>query len=143
VKPSLHLTSTQRRLVFVVLALVLLAIGFGLVRRSDVPSDRLISLNDLAVRVGNHEVTEIRVANDGGRVVTRSGEVFTFYAGRDSILKLLSSFGVSPAAIAAVTGTVARPAADHWPADPLWPGDCLRLAAHGRPRRKSDDVLRA
>jgi cell division protease FtsH len=111
VKPSLRLTGPQRRLVFVALAIVLVAIGFGLFRRGDVPNERVISLNDLAVRVENHDVTEIRVVNDGGHVVTRSGEVMSFYAGRDSILKVLSSLGVSPAAIASVTFTVADPPA--------------------------------
>jgi cell division protease FtsH len=109
--PSLKLTATQRRLLVIGLALVLIAIGIGLVRRVDTPSERVISLNDLAQRVASHDVTEIRVTNDGGKVMTRSGEVLTFYAGRDSILKVLTNFGVSPAAIANVTFTVAEPPA--------------------------------
>ncbi len=109
--PSLKLTATQRRLLVIGLALVLIAIGIGLVRRVDSPTERVISLNDLAQRVASHDVTEIRVTNDGGKVLTRSGEVLTFYAGRDSILKVLTNFGVSPAAIANVTFTVAEPPA--------------------------------
>src|SRR5713226_1150265 len=109
--PSLKLTGVQRRLLVVALAAVLVAIGVGLLRRGDAPNERVISLNDLAQRVASHDVTEIRVTNDGGHVVTRSGEVLSFYAGRDSILKVLSSFGVSPTAIASVTFTVADPPA--------------------------------
>src|SRR5437879_5299532 len=109
--PSLKLTTTQRRLLVIGLALMLIAIGIGLVRRADIPSERVISLNDLAQRVVSRDVTEIRVTNDGGKVLTRSGEVLTFYAGRDSILKVLTNFGVSPAAIANVTFTVAEPPA--------------------------------
>jgi cell division protease FtsH len=97
--------------VFIALAVVLLAIGVGLLRRADAPSERVISLNELAQRVASHDVTEIRVTNDGGKVMTRSGEVLSFYAGRDSILKVLTNFGVSPTAIANVTFTVAEPPA--------------------------------
>src|SRR5438552_4689775 len=108
---NLKLTNTQRRLLVIGLALVLIAIGVGLLRRADAPSERVISLNELAQRVASHDVTEIRVTNDGGKVMTRSGEVLNFYAGRDSILKVLTNFGVSPAAIANVTFTVAEPPA--------------------------------
>jgi cell division protease FtsH len=108
---GLKLTSVQRRLLIVGLAVVLVAIGVGLLRRGDAPAERVISLNDLAQRVASHDVTEIRVANDGGKVMTRSGEVLNFYAGRDSILKVLTNFGVSPAAISSVTFTVADPPA--------------------------------
>src|SRR5438552_2396446 len=106
---NLKLTNTQRRLLVIGLALVLIAIGVGLLRRADAPSERVISLNELAQRVASHDVTEIRVTNDGGKVMTRSGEVLNFYAGRDSILKVLTNFGVSPAAIANVPFNVAAP----------------------------------
>ncbi len=108
---GLKLTGVQRRLLFIGLAIVLLAIGVGLLRRADSPSERVISLNEMAQRVASHDVTEIRVSNDGGKVMTRSGEVLSFYAGRDSILKVLTNFGVPPAAIANVTFTVAEPPA--------------------------------
>ncbi len=108
---GLKLTGVQRRLLFIGLAIVLLAIGVGLLRRADSPSERVISLNEMAQRVASHDVTEIRVTNDGGKVMTRSGEVLSFYAGRDSILKVLTNFGVPPAAIANVTFTVAEPPA--------------------------------
>jgi len=109
--PNLKITSVQRRLVYIALAVVLVAIGVGLLRRGDTPGERVISLNELAQRVASRDVTEIRVTNDGGKVLTRSGEVMTFYAGRDSILKVLTNFGVSPASIANVTFTVAEPPA--------------------------------
>jgi cell division protease FtsH len=108
---NLKLSTTQRRLLVIGLALVLIAIGVGLVRRADTPSERVISLNELAQRVASRDVTEIRVTNDGGKVLTRSGEVLSFYAGRDSILKVLTNFGVSPTAIANVTFTVSEPPA--------------------------------
>jgi cell division protease FtsH len=108
---NLKITGAQRRLVFIALAVVMLAIGVGLLRRGDTPSERVISLNELAQRVASRDVTEIRVTNDGGKVMTRSGEVLNFYAGRDSILKVLTNFGVSPASIANVTFTVAEPPA--------------------------------
>ncbi|MCA1645340.1 MAG: ATP-dependent zinc metalloprotease FtsH [Chloroflexi bacterium] len=108
---GLRLPGAQRRLLIVAVAVVLVAIGFGLLRRGDSPNERVISLNDLAQRVSSRDVTEIRVTNDGGHALTRSGESLSFYAGRDSILKVLTNFGVSPAAISNVTFTVADPPA--------------------------------
>jgi cell division protease FtsH len=109
--PKVRITGVQRRLVIIALAAVLVAIGVGLLRRGDVAAERVISLNDLAMRIENRDITEIRVTNDGGHVTTRSGEVLSFYAGRESILRVLTRFGVSPGAIANVTFTVADPPA--------------------------------
>ncbi len=108
---KVRFTPVQRRLALVGLVVVLVALGVGIMRRGDVSTERVISLNDLALRIESRDVTEIRVTNDGGRVMTRSGEVLSFYSGRDSVLKAMSSFGVSPAAIANVTFTVAEPPA--------------------------------
>ncbi len=101
------------RLVAVAAALVLAAIGFGLLRPGAGPADKPITLDALAVRVERGEVTEIRVADDGaGLARTRSGEALSFHTGRtQSILKILTSFGVTPDQLSNVAFTVADPPA--------------------------------
>ncbi|HLZ26680.1 MAG TPA: ATP-dependent zinc metalloprotease FtsH [Chloroflexota bacterium] len=93
-------------------ALVLVAIGFGLLRPGSSPPDKPITLDALTQRVESGDVTEIRVTDDGGVARTRSGEALSFHTGRgQSVLKVLSAFGVTPDQLANVTYTVADPPA--------------------------------
>jgi cell division protease FtsH len=101
----------QRRLLILALAVVMVAIGFGLLRRSDTPPIRTISLNDLAQRVESGDVTDIRVSGNGGQATTRSGEVVSFNVGQASLLKVLSNFGATPDELGKVSYTVADPPA--------------------------------
>ena len=100
------------RLLVLAAALVLVAIGFGLLRPGSGPADKPITLDALAQRVESGDVTEIRVTEDGGVARTRSGEVLSFHTGRtQSVLKVLSAFGVTPDQLANVNYTVADPPA--------------------------------
>ncbi|MGI9145403.1 MAG: ATP-dependent zinc metalloprotease FtsH [Chloroflexota bacterium] len=101
------------RLLVVAAALVLGAIGFGLLRPGATPTEKPITLDALALRVERGDVTEIRVTDDGGGVArTRTSEILSFHTGRSqSILKVLSSFGVTPDQLADVAYTVADPPA--------------------------------
>jgi cell division protease FtsH len=98
------------RLLVLAMALVLVAVGIGLLRPGGAPPDRPITLDALAQRVARGDVTEIRVTDDGGTARTRSGEVLSFHTGRtQSILKVLTSFGVTPDQLSDVAYTVADP----------------------------------
>src|SRR6266566_1251184 len=101
------------RLLVLAVALVLVVIGFGVLRPGAAPADKPITLDALALRVERGEVTEIRVTDDGGGVArTRTGEILSFHTGRtQSILKVLTSFGVTPDQLSNVAYTVADPPA--------------------------------
>src|SRR5579859_775000 len=100
------------RLLVLGAALVIVAIGFGLLRPGATAPDKPITLDVLAQRVENGDITEIRVTDDGGTARARSGELLSFHTGRtQSILKVLSAFGVSPEQLANVNYTVADPPA--------------------------------
>jgi cell division protease FtsH len=101
------------RLLVLAVALVLVVIGFGVLRPSGAPADKPITLDALALRVERGEVTEIRVTDDGGGAArTRTGEILSFHTGRtQSILKVLTSFGVTPDQLSNVAFTVADPPA--------------------------------
>jgi cell division protease FtsH len=99
---------------------MLVALGFGLLRRGDAPAARVISLSELARGVRSRDVTEIRVTSDGGDASTRSGEALRFSSGQQSILKVLANLGVSADTLASVSFTVADPPAP-------WAGWALTL----------------
>ncbi|MDQ6672322.1 MAG: ATP-dependent zinc metalloprotease FtsH [Chloroflexota bacterium] len=101
------------RLVAVAAALLLAAVAFGLLRPGATPVEKPVTLDALAVRVERGDVTEIRVADDGtGTARTRTGEALSFHTGRtQSILKILTSFGVTPDQLSNVAYTVADPPA--------------------------------
>jgi cell division protease FtsH len=101
----------QRRVLVVACVVVLAVIAFAVLRRSDSRDERTISINNLAQGVIKGDVQEIRMSDSGGLARTRSGEVLSFYAGRNSVLDVLSSFGATPDQLAKVTYTVSEPPA--------------------------------
>jgi cell division protease FtsH len=100
------------RLLVLATALVLVAIAFGLFRPGAGPADKPITLDALAQRVARGDVVDIRVGDEGGTAKTRTGEVLSFHTGRSqSVLKVLTSFGVTPDQLANVAYTVTDPPA--------------------------------
>ena len=73
--------------------------------RSGTP--RPISLTALAQEIRNHNITEIREGDGGGRAITGSGEVvrFTIQSGQ-SMLKVLANLGATPDELSRITYTV-------------------------------------
>jgi cell division protease FtsH len=91
--------------------LVVLAIVLSVVLPRTGREDQTIPLNQLAQRVQNGDVTQIRVTDSGGRAQTRSGEVLSFTTGGESLLKVLARFGVTPEEAGRLAYTVAEPPA--------------------------------
>src|SRR4051794_34398973 len=79
-------------------------------------SPRAISLSEVSQRIKNHEIAELRSGDGDGRATARSGEVVSFTTQRgESILKVLTDFGVTPEDLSGITYVVADP-------PPFWLG---------------------
>jgi cell division protease FtsH len=84
-----------------------------LVRPSGGRQIRPVALNELAQRVRGGEIVEIRVGDDSGVAVTRTGQTLGFQTARGAPLtKVLTGFGVRPDELAAVTYVVTDPPSD-------------------------------
>jgi cell division protease FtsH len=126
-----------------VLVLVLLVV---MLRPSGGREVQPIALNELAQRVRAGEITQVRVADDSGLAITRTGQTLSFHTARGApLLKVLTSFGVRPDELAAVTYTVSEPPPG-WPglvlaAVPLVLGGALLIFLLRRARGSSNPVL--
>ena len=126
-----------------VLVLVLLVV---MLRPSGGREVQPIALNELAQRVRAGEITQVRVADDSGLAITRTGQTLSFHTARGAPLpKVLTSFGVRPDELAAVTYVVSEPPSG-WPglvlaAVPLVLGGALLVFLLRRVRGSSNPVL--
>jgi cell division protease FtsH len=102
-----------RSLIVLLLPLALLGVGMLMARPSGVRQVQSIPLNELAQRIRAGEIAEIHAADDSGVAVTSTGQTLSFQTGRGvSLSKVLTSFGVLPDELAAVTYVVTEPPSD-------------------------------
>jgi cell division protease FtsH len=101
------------RLLVLLVPLALLMVFAVRVRPASEPSARPVALNDLAQQVSDGEIAAIQVSGDTGLAVTRTGQTLRFRtAPGQSLPKVMTSFGVRPDALAAVTYDLAEPPTD-------------------------------
>ena len=111
--PRLKVPVPQRaRAVLLALTLVLLggAVAYVLVGPRQPSEPRSISLTNLALRIKNHDISQIRASDAGGVATGRSGDAVSFTIERgQSIIKVLANLGATPDELSRITYVVSEP----------------------------------